>query len=128
MNSSLTNRGASVGSHEGWVKDLVLAAHRRWFQLVGESGTKNYVRSSLDDIGQHPQRVFDLAQSERIQRLWGLRNRPSRELGDFGSFPTNIIDGLCSGVTTASKRLFIGIGMADWWDSLAVGRLRARFL
>jgi hypothetical protein len=73
--------------HEGWVKD---------FQLGEESGTKNRVRSQP---GRHwaatSQRVFDLAQSERIQRLWGF-DTDLRANSVFRP-PTNIVDGLCSG-------------------------------
>jgi 2-hydroxychromene-2-carboxylate isomerase len=91
-NSALTNRVALVGSQEGWVKDFALAAYRQWFQLGEEAGTETHIRSSLDSIGQDPQRVVDFAQSERIQRLWDAETDRARELGVFGS-PTFVVDG-----------------------------------
>jgi 2-hydroxychromene-2-carboxylate isomerase len=91
-NSALTNRVALVGSQEGWVKEVALAAYRRWFQLGEESGGDDHVASSLRDIGQDPHRVLDLAHGDRIQQLWDSETDRARELGVFGS-PTFAVDG-----------------------------------
>jgi 2-hydroxychromene-2-carboxylate isomerase len=54
--SVLANLIAIVGMREGWGRDFVGAAYRRWFQLSQETGSEPNVSESLRDIGQDPQR------------------------------------------------------------------------
>jgi 2-hydroxychromene-2-carboxylate isomerase len=91
-NSALTNRVALVASQEGWANQFAIAAYQRWFQLGEESGGDDHIASTLRDIGQNPQRILDLAGSERIQRVWDTETDRARELGIFGS-PTFVVGG-----------------------------------
>jgi len=58
-NSTLTNRVALGGSRGAGFKDFALDAYRRRFKLGEESGTKNQIRSSIEDIVQDPLHVLD---------------------------------------------------------------------
>ncbi len=91
-NSTLTNWITLLGLEEGWGREFVLAAYRRWFQLGEETGSDEHVAASLRDIGQEPQRVLDLVQGEHLQQLWRDETGRAREVGVFGS-PTFIANG-----------------------------------
>src|ERR1700733_13114970 len=68
--SIAANLVAIVGMHEGWGKDFVRAAYRRWFEEGEETGSEPNLSSSLRDIGQEPDRVLALANgSETNNRL-----------------------------------------------------------
>jgi 2-hydroxychromene-2-carboxylate isomerase len=90
-NTALVNQIALAGLEEGWGKDFVIAAYRRWFQFGEETGGDENVATSLREIGQDAQRVLNLVQGEHIQRLWVSETEQARGLGVFGS-PTFAVD------------------------------------
>jgi len=70
------NLVALVGMGEGWGRDFVRAAYRRWFQQGEETGSEPNLSSSLRDIGQNPARVLALADlPETNARLMAERLR-----------------------------------------------------
>jgi 2-hydroxychromene-2-carboxylate isomerase len=83
--SVLANLIAIVGMREGWGRDFVGAAYRRWFQLSQETGSEPNVSESLRDIGQDPQRVLALANAEETKVALAAATDAARELGIFGS-------------------------------------------
>jgi 2-hydroxychromene-2-carboxylate isomerase len=113
--SVVANRVAIVGMHEGWGKDFVRAAYRRWFQEGEETGSEPNLSSSLRDIGQEPNRVLALANgSETNERLLAETDN-ARQLGIFGS-PTFVV----------GRELFWGDDRVDdainWWRYGRLGR------
>jgi 2-hydroxychromene-2-carboxylate isomerase len=83
--SVMANLVAIVGMREGWGSDYVRAAYRRWFQLGQETGSGPNVSESLRDVGQDPERVLALANSEDTKAALNAETNAARELGIFGS-------------------------------------------
>lgn len=83
--SVVANLVAVVGMREGWGRDFVRAAYRRWFQLGQETGSEPNVSESLNDIGQDPPRVLALANSENVKGILSAETDAARALGIFGS-------------------------------------------
>jgi 2-hydroxychromene-2-carboxylate isomerase len=91
-NSPLANRVAMLGVREGWGQGFGRAAYRRWFGLGQESGSEPNVSESLREVGQDPQRVLALAQSDEVARAGEAETAAARGLGIFGS-PTFVVGG-----------------------------------
>jgi 2-hydroxychromene-2-carboxylate isomerase len=89
--SIVANRIAMFGLEEGWGRDFVRAAYRRWLQLGQETGSEPNVSESLREIGQTPAHVMEAASSERIGRLLDAQTDEARQLGIFGS-PTFVVE------------------------------------
>ena len=83
--SVVANLVATVGMRENWGADFVRAAYRRWFQRCEETGSEPNVSESLRDIGQDPERVLVLANSEETKAALTAETDAARELGIFGS-------------------------------------------
>jgi 2-hydroxychromene-2-carboxylate isomerase len=81
----LANRVAIVGAREGWCADYVRATYRRWFVEKQECGTEPNLSDSLREIGEEPERVIALAQSEEIGRAYAASTDAARQLGIFGA-------------------------------------------
>jgi 2-hydroxychromene-2-carboxylate isomerase len=76
------NLVALVGMDEGWGRDFVRTAYRRWMQEGQETGSEPNVSASLREIGQKPARVLALADSASTNaRL--LANQSRQSVGDF---------------------------------------------
>jgi 2-hydroxychromene-2-carboxylate isomerase len=88
--SVVANRVAIVGMREGWGKDFVRAAYRRWFQEGEETGSEPNLSSSLRDIGQEPDRVLALASASETNDRLLAETDSARQLGIFGS-PTFVV-------------------------------------
>jgi 2-hydroxychromene-2-carboxylate isomerase len=88
--SVVANLVAIVGMRENWGADFVRAAYRRWFQRGEETGSEPNVSESLRDIGQDPERVLTLANSDDTKAVLTAETDAARELGIFGS-PTFIV-------------------------------------
>jgi 2-hydroxychromene-2-carboxylate isomerase len=86
------NLVALVGMGEGWGRDFVHAAYRRWFQEGEETGSEPNLSASLHDIGQDPARVLALAASTETNDRLLTETEAAKGLGIFGS-PTFAIDG-----------------------------------
>jgi len=84
------NRVAIVGMRQGWGKEFVRAAYRRWLQLGQETGSEPNLSESLRDIGQDPQSVLALANSSETEAALMAATDIARELGIFGS-PTFVV-------------------------------------
>lgn len=84
------NLVALVGMREGWGPDFVREAYRRWFQLGQETGSEPNVSDSLREIGQDPDRVLKVAESEATDAALRAETSEARTLGIFGS-PTFIV-------------------------------------
>jgi 2-hydroxychromene-2-carboxylate isomerase len=89
--SVAANQVAIVGMREGWGKDFVRAAYRRWFQQGEETGSEPNLSSSLRDIGPEPHRVLALANTTQTHDRLLAETAAARELGIFGS-PTFVVD------------------------------------
>jgi 2-hydroxychromene-2-carboxylate isomerase len=88
--SVVANRIAILGMREGWGPEFVRAAYRRWFTLGQETGDEPNVSESLRDIGQDPERVLMLANTETTKAALATETDAARDLGIFGS-PTFVI-------------------------------------
>jgi 2-hydroxychromene-2-carboxylate isomerase len=88
--SVMANRVAIVGMHQGWGKEFVRAAYRRWMQLGQETGSEPNLSESLRDIGQDPQSVLASANSSETEAALMAETGIARELGIFGS-PTFVV-------------------------------------
>jgi 2-hydroxychromene-2-carboxylate isomerase len=75
---------------EGWGPEFVRAAYRRWFTLGQETGDEPNVSESLRDIGQNPERVLTLANTEMMKAALAAETDTARNLGIFGS-PTFVV-------------------------------------
>jgi 2-hydroxychromene-2-carboxylate isomerase len=84
-NSDLANRIAVLGASEGWCSDYVRATYRRWFIDGQEAGSEPNVSASLREIGQKPERVRQLAQSDATGRAYEAATEEARRLGIFGA-------------------------------------------
>jgi len=83
--SVVANLVATIGMREGWGADFVRAAYRRWLQLGQETGSEPNLSKSLDDIGQDPERVLQLAAGDDAKALLTAETDAARDLGIFGS-------------------------------------------
>jgi 2-hydroxychromene-2-carboxylate isomerase len=88
--SVVANRIAILGMREGWGPEFVRAAYRRWFTLGQETGDEPNVSESLRDIGQDPERVLMLANTETTKAALATETDAARDLGIFGS-PTFVV-------------------------------------
>jgi 2-hydroxychromene-2-carboxylate isomerase len=90
--SELANRVAVLGTREGWCPEYTRASYARWFQQGQPAGSSPNLEDSLAEIGQDPERVVALAQSEDIGRALDDVTAEATDLGIFGS-PTLVVDG-----------------------------------
>ena len=81
----LANKVAVVGEQEGWCRDYVTVAYRRWFQLGQPAGSDPNLGASLNEIGQDKDRVMELANSPEIDSAYLEATDEARSLGVFGS-------------------------------------------
>ena len=81
----LANRVAVLGAAEGWCKDYVRVTYRRWFLEHQEPGMEPNLSDSLSEIGQDPDRVISLAQSDEIGTAYAQVIDAARAHGIFGS-------------------------------------------
>jgi 2-hydroxychromene-2-carboxylate isomerase len=88
--SVAANQVAIVGMREGWGKDFVRTAYRRWFQEGEETGSEPNLSSSLRDVGQEPDRVLALAKTAETNDRLLVETDAARQLGIFGS-PTFVV-------------------------------------
>ena len=84
------NRVALVGMQEGWGGAFVRSAYKHWFHLGQETGSEPNLSNSLNEIGQDPKRVLELADSDETARIFEAETETARELGIFGS-PTFVV-------------------------------------
>lgn len=87
----LSNRIASLGIEEGWGNDFIRASYERWFTRGEPNGREPNVSASLHYIGQDPDRVMKLANSDERNQTLERETSIAKELGIFGS-PTFAID------------------------------------
>jgi len=90
--SLMANRVAILGLREGWGKEYVAAAYRRWFQQGQESGSEPNLSESIKEAGENPVRVLAVASSEEIAQVVERETNAARERGVFGS-PTFAVNG-----------------------------------
>jgi 2-hydroxychromene-2-carboxylate isomerase len=88
--NAFANQVAIVGMKEGWGKDFVRAAYRRWFQLGQENGSEPNVSESLREVGQDPGRVIEAANTDWARGVLEAETAEARRLGIFGS-PTFVV-------------------------------------
>ena len=91
-NFDLANRVAVVGAREGWCADYVRATYRRWFVEHQECGMEPNLSDSLREIGEDPERVVALAESDKARRAYEAATAEARRLGIFGA-PTFVTRG-----------------------------------
>ena len=65
---------------------------KKWFQLSQDAGQEPNISDSLLEIGQDPNRVLKLANSEYINRIYAEKTDLAESKGIFGS-PSFIING-----------------------------------
>ena len=63
-NLALANQVALVGMAEGWGKAYVIETYRRWFQNGEMAGNEPNLSESIDAVGEDPDRVLRLAESD----------------------------------------------------------------
>ncbi len=83
--SVVANLVATAGMREGWGADFVRAAYHRWFELGQETGSEPNISESLRDIGQAPERVLKLAESDDVKMQLAAETDTARAIGIFGS-------------------------------------------
>jgi 2-hydroxychromene-2-carboxylate isomerase len=88
----LANRVAIVGAQEGWCSDYARATYRRWFVDGLEPGSDPNLTESLEEIGQHPRRIIDLANSAAVGNAYDIATDQARKLNVFGA-PTFVVRG-----------------------------------
>ena len=81
----LANQVAVLGEEEGWVEAYTQATYRRWFEADQPAGEEPNLSDSLEEIGQDPARVLDVAKSDRIEAALASSTEEAMELGVFGS-------------------------------------------
>jgi 2-hydroxychromene-2-carboxylate isomerase len=86
----VANKVAIVGLREGWGEGFIYASYRRWFQEGQEPGSDPNLSESLQEIGQDPQRVVALANSEEVESAFMAETDAARALGIFSS-PTFVV-------------------------------------
>ena len=88
----LANKIAVIGMQEGCCSDYVIAAYRRWFVAGLEPGSEPNVSESLREIDQDPERVLELADDEKIAKVYLSQTEQAQSKRIFGS-PSFIVDG-----------------------------------
>jgi 2-hydroxychromene-2-carboxylate isomerase len=88
----LANRVAVLGELEGWCSDYVKATYRRWFVGGEEAGSEPNLSSSLQEIGQDPDRILLAAKEDSIGRSLETNTREAKQLNIFGA-PTFVARG-----------------------------------
>jgi len=79
------------GWKRGGVKSSFVPPTVAWFQLGEESvGSEPNVSESLREVGQNPERIVELANSERADRALEAETAEARKLDIFGS-PTFVV-------------------------------------
>lgn len=86
----LVNRIAVLADKEGWCRDFVCQAYRRWFQLGEEIGVGNSLDNALRDVGQDPHRVIAKSGTDAIVLAYREATDEARRLNLFGS-PTFMV-------------------------------------
>ena len=81
----LANRVATVGLEEGWVEAYTRATYRLWFEGSQRAGEEPNLSASLEEIGQDPARVLEIAETDRIAEALAANTATAMELGVFGS-------------------------------------------
>jgi 2-hydroxychromene-2-carboxylate isomerase len=81
----LANRVAILAADEGWVDTYARATYRRWFEHGEPAGSEPNLSRSIEECGQGPARVIELANEPKaIDGLEAATNE-ARGLGIFGS-------------------------------------------
>lgn len=88
----LANQVAVLGAEEGWVEGYTTATYRRWFEDGRPAGEDPNLSESLEEIGQDPKRVLEIARTERIETALAESTAEAMRLGVFGS-PTFVVSG-----------------------------------
>jgi 2-hydroxychromene-2-carboxylate isomerase len=88
----LANRVAVLGESEGWCSDYVRATYGRWFVHGEEAGSEPNLSSSLQEIGQNPDRVILEAKEGSVGRALETNTRQAKQLNIFGA-PTFVARG-----------------------------------
>lgn len=91
-NFDLASRVAVLGEMEGWCPNYMRASYRRWFVEGKEAGAEPNLSQSLSEIGQDPDRVIAVANTEAVGRAYDDNTRKARHLNIFGS-PTFVARG-----------------------------------
>ena len=87
----LANRVAVLASSEGWCRDYVTTAYRRWFEDGLPAGETENLSSTLNELGRDPGDVIDRALSDEVGARYRAATDQARELGIFGA-PSFVID------------------------------------
>jgi hypothetical protein len=107
--SVVANLVALVGMREGWGEDFVRAAYRRWFQNGQETGCEPNVSESLREIGQDPERVLALANSDDTNAAL-TAERTLHANSEFSAHRHSPLIANCFGATTGSMTRSAGAG------------------
>ena len=83
--ADLANLVAIVGVEEGWCPAYARATYRRWFVDGLEPGSAPNLSSSLQEIGQDPQRVIAKARTEETVSALTEATDEARSLNLFGA-------------------------------------------
>lgn len=81
---ALANQVALVGMEEGWGRHYVIETYKRWFQQGQMAGSEPNLSSSLVAVGQDPERVLRLAESDQTLAALEKATREAVALGLFG--------------------------------------------
>ena len=92
-NFDLANRVAIVAQQEGWCPEYVSTTYQLWFREGLPAGDETNLSESLRNVGQRPDRVLELADSDSINHAYQDATSRARSLGIFGS-PSFVVDGL----------------------------------
>jgi 2-hydroxychromene-2-carboxylate isomerase len=88
----IVNRIAILARAEGWLRPYVKELYRRWFQLGEEPSLPPSLPSTLEQVGQDPQRVMAAAGNEATNLAYKEATDEARGLNVFGS-PTFVVNG-----------------------------------
>jgi 2-hydroxychromene-2-carboxylate isomerase len=88
----LANQIAVLGAVEGWAEGYTRAAYRRWFESGEPAGEEPNISGSLRDVGQHPERVLEVALAPPTAAALSAATDEAMALGVFGS-PTFVVAG-----------------------------------
>ena len=81
----LANRVATVAAAEGWCREYVTAAYRGWFLDRQLPHDPAHLNRTLEQLGQDPERVIELADSGETAKAFEGATDKARALGIFGS-------------------------------------------
>ena len=81
----LANQVAILGVREGWASDYTIATYQRWFEQGQPAGSEPNLSDTLRAIGQEPDRVLPLAQTDDIRAAYGAATDAARARGIFGA-------------------------------------------